>query len=98
MRTNTIAAWEFDREIGAGLATRTALDQLEPPDLEVVLLATRGDVITVQVIDGSPSDTDSVLYLADRGLYEILRTEAWPPVQQGGSPRVLLTLKAWPSV
>ncbi len=93
----TIAVWEFDRELGAELATTTALDQLEPPDLEVVLLATRGDAITVQVVDGSVSDSDSLLYVAGRGLYEVLRSEAWPPLQPGGPPRVLLTLKAWPS-
>ena len=93
----TLAVWEFDREIGVDLATRTALDQLEPPDLEVVLLAVRGDAITVQVVEGAVSDTDSVLYVAGRGLYEVLRSEAWPPVNPDGSPRVLLTLKAWPS-
>jgi hypothetical protein len=92
----TIAVWEFDREIGVELATRAALDQLEPPDLEVVLLATRGDAITVQVVEGSVSDSDSVLYVAGRGLYEVLRSEAWPPVEPEGPPRVLLTLKSWP--
>src|SRR5512141_2301378 len=93
----TLAVWEFDREIGVELATQTALDQLEPPDLEVVLLAERRDAITVQIVEGVVSDSDSVLYVAGRGLYEVLRSEAWPPVVEGGGPRVLLTLKAWPN-
>ncbi len=91
----TLHVWEFDREVAPGVAGKVSLDQLEPPDLEVVLLAIRGDVITVQVIDGSVCDPGSVLYVARRGLYEILRSEEWPP-REGGAPRVLLTLRTWP--
>ncbi len=91
----TLHVWEFDREVAPRVAAKVALDQLEPPDLEVVLLASRGDVMTVQVVDGVVSDAESVLYVAYRGLYEILRSEEWPP-REGGAPRVLLTLRAWP--
>ncbi len=91
----TLSVWEFDRELAPGLAARVAPDQLEPPDLEVVLLARRGDVITVQVVEGAVSDPESVLFFPSRGLYEILRVEEWPPVGDGGR-RVLLALRAWP--
>jgi hypothetical protein len=95
--TEPLHAWEFDRDIGLEVAARVALDQLEPPDLELVLIATRGDVITVQIVEGTLADPASALYVASRGLYEILRTELWPPVTAGGEPRVLLTLRAWPN-
>ena len=98
MNTEPLHAWEFERDIGLEIVTRVALDQLEPPDLEVVLIATRGDVITVQIVEGALADPKSVIYVAGRGLYEILRSEQWPPVAAGGAPRVLLTLRAWPNV
>ena len=98
MIAEPLHAWEFDRAIGADVAAHAALDQLEPPDLEVVIVAARGDVITVQIIEGMLSDVASVLFVAGRGLHEILRTEQWPPLAAGGAPRVLLTLRAWPNV
>jgi hypothetical protein len=92
----TLSVWELEREVAPDIAARVALEKLEPPDIEVVLLSTRGDVITVQVVDGSLSDPESVLYVARRGLYELVRSEEWPAVE-GGGPRVLLTLRAWPN-
>ena len=94
--SETLGAWEFDKGIAVDVVAGVALDQLAVPDLEVVLIATRGDVITVQVVDGAVSDPKSVLYVARRGLYEIVRDETWPALA-GGAPRVLLTLRAWPN-
>jgi len=93
----TLKAWTFDRAVAPDVAARMALDRLEVADLEVVLLSTHGDVIAVQVVEGGMSDPDDVLYVAGRGLYEVVRTEVWPPATAGGSSRTLLTLKAWPS-
>jgi hypothetical protein len=93
----TLKVWTFDRDVGPDVAARVALDQLEIPDLEVVLVSERRDVITVQVVEGAVSDVSDVLYVSDRGLYEVLRSETWPPIAVGDAPRVLLTLKAWPS-
>jgi len=93
----TLKVWKFDRDVAPDLAARVALDQLGVADLEVVLLSTRGDVITVQVVDGDMNDADEVLYVSGRGLYEVVRNESWPPATDGAPPRVLLTLKAWPS-
>ncbi len=97
MLNDALKVWTFDRGVGPDIATRVALDQLEVPDLEVVLVSMRGDVITVQVVEGALSDAGDVLYVAGRGLYELVRSEAWPPATAEGAPRVLLTLKAWPS-
>jgi hypothetical protein len=94
--SETLDAWEFDREVAPQLAAGAQLDQLAPADLEVVQISSRGDVITVQVVEGAVLDPASVLYVARRGLFEILRLEAWPPLA-GGDARVLLTLKAWPA-
>jgi hypothetical protein len=93
----TLKVWTFDRDVGPDVAARVALEQLEVPDLEVVLVSARGDVVTVQVVDGVVSDPADVMYVSGRGLYEVLRSEAWPPAAPGDAPRVLLTLKAWPS-
>ncbi len=95
MLRETLGVWEFDKELAPALAARVALDQLEPPDIEVLLLSSRGDVITVQVVEGAVSDPATVFYVQRRGLYELVRAEEWPPVS-GAQPRVLLTLRAWP--
>lgn len=97
MLNETLKVWTFDRDVGPDVAARVALDQLEIPDLEVVLVSARRDVITVQVVDGGVSDAADVLYVSGRGLYEVLRSETWPPAAAGDDPRVLLTLKAWPN-
>lgn len=94
---DTLKVWTFNRDVAPDIATRVALDQLEVADLEVVLLSTRRDVITVQVVEGEMSNPDEVLYVSGRGLYELVRKEGWPPATAGAPPRVLLTLKAWPN-
>jgi len=94
----TLKVWIFDRDVSPDIAAQAALDQLEIPDLEVVLLSVRGDVIAVQIVDGAvPDATADILCVSGRGLYEVLRRETWPPAAAGDAPRVLLTLKAWPS-
>lgn len=91
-----LQAWGFDREILHELAMDTALHEVEPPDLELVLVANRGDYITVQVLKGEPPLPDGSVYVAKRGLYEILRAEKWPALAGAVAPRVLLTLRAFP--
>ena len=69
---------------------------MEPPDLELVLAANRGDHITVQVLGGEPPLPDGFVYVAKRGLYEIRRAEKWPALPGTDAPRILLTLRAFP--
>jgi hypothetical protein len=94
---DTVSVWEFDRDVDLRVAARVALEQLDAPDLEAVLLSTRGDVITLEVLEGAVTDPESVLYVARRGLYEVARMEQWRPLAHGDEPRVRLTLRARPS-
>jgi hypothetical protein len=91
-----VKAWGFERDIPYQLAIDAALHQVEPPDLGLVLIANRGDHITVQVLEGNPPLPDGFVYVDKRGLYEIVRAERWPAVQVGRAPRLLLTLRAYP--
>jgi hypothetical protein len=71
------------------------LDRLEEPQLEVEVLSSRGDHLTVQVVKGAIEDPTAILYVERRGEFEIVRVEPWPAAS--GPPRVLLTLRAWPA-
>jgi hypothetical protein len=94
---DVIGLWEFDRDVDVAVAARVAIEQLEAPDLEALLISTEGDVITLRVLEGTISDPESVLYVARRGLYAIARAEERPS-SVGAAPRMLLTLRAWPDV
>jgi hypothetical protein len=86
-------AWILDGEaLDLGAVASAAQDgALGEPDLQLALLSSTLDTITVQVVDGvGPVDAASLLYVSGRGAYDLLRLEAWP------GPRVLLTLAAWP--
>ncbi len=86
-------SWVFDRDrVDFGAVVRASQDgDMGPPGLQLSLLSSTGDTITVQVVDGIiPLDPDAVFYVQGRGTYEMLRRECWP----GG--RTLLTLAAWP--
>ena len=64
--------------------------ELKPP-LQLRLVSSTGDRMTVQVVKGrAPVVPDALLYVRGRGAYELLRREAWP------HERVQLTLAAWP--
>ncbi len=52
LKDERLAAWGFERDIPHDLAIDAALHEVEPPDLLFVLVANRGDHITVQVLEG----------------------------------------------
>jgi hypothetical protein len=87
----TVGLWEYPRDDAGALrdAARVALDRLFPPDLEGVLVPARADNVTVQVVRGEIESAQSILYVQNRGMQEILRVERWP------GPSTLLVLKAW---
>jgi hypothetical protein len=87
-----LSVWEFERGVDPGLAARTAMDDPRHPDLRVLLTFSGGDMITVRVLDGAPSDPDALLYVQGCGLFEIERIEEWPPPEGSVRPRTLLTL------
>ena len=64
------------------------------PQLEVEVLSSRGDHLTVQVVRGVLEDPTAILHVEQRGDFELVRVERWPAA--AGPPRVLLTLRAWP--
>jgi hypothetical protein len=66
-----LGVWEFDREVDLRHATICALDQVEPPDMQVVIVRSTGDTVTVRVLDGHLADPESLLYVEHRGLFEI---------------------------
>jgi hypothetical protein len=88
-----LSAWEFDRDVEASVADQVVREHADAPDLEVLHLSTAGDRLTVQVVEGAVRDPRSLLFLEARGLHEILRLEAWPPLAPGGEARVLVTLR-----
>jgi hypothetical protein len=93
-----LSAWEFPRSTPlaemvfvAREAVAVAPGELKPPDLQLWLLSSTGDTITVRVLRGTvPVDPSALLYVRGRGAYEVLRSEVWP------KQRVRLTLAAWP--
>lgn len=88
---SVLLAWEYPRGTDVGEMAEVALDEEPPPDLLARLLSSRGDAITVQVVDGvSPVNPEALIYVQGEGVFELLRREPWP----GG--RTLLVLGAWP--
>lgn len=92
-----VGVWLYERDDDESRrgAAIVAMERLEEPQLEVEVLATRGDHVTVQVVRGALEDPTAILYVERRGEYELVRVERWPAAS--GPPRVLLTLRAWPS-
>jgi hypothetical protein len=89
----TIGLWEYPRDNDDGLraAARVALDRLIEPDMDAVMVSARADHVTVQIVRGKLEHPRSILYVEQRGTFEIIRTELWP------GARALLVLRAWPS-
>jgi hypothetical protein len=84
--------WEFPESFDLGSITIIAQDQRTPADARAKLVSSRGDIITVQLVDGRLTEhVDLRVYVRGRGAFEVLRREVWP----GG--RVLVTLSAWPA-
>jgi hypothetical protein len=97
MHVTSVEAWEFDPSCELAEVVRLASERLAPPTFAGCLLATRGDALTVQVLEGSPSgDADSLYYVGGHGAFALARREEWPPVAGRREPRLLLTLRAYP--
>lgn len=92
-----VGVWLYDRddEESRRGAAIIAMDRLEEPQLEVEVLASRGDHLTVQLVKGTLHDPAAILYVERRGEFELVRVERWPA--SSGPPRVLLTLQAYPN-
>lgn len=94
---SVVEAWEFDPGCELSDVMRLAADRVAEPTFTGALLSTRGDVLTVQVLHGSPSaDPRSLFYLGGHGAFLLARLEAWPPLPGGTTKRLLATLAAYP--
>jgi hypothetical protein len=88
-----LSAWPVDRlALDVRLLVAAAQEgKLGKAQLQLRLVADRGDSVTVQVAEGTaPAEPGALLYIQGRGTFRQVRSERWP----GG--RVLLTLAAWP--
>lgn len=95
MDAKNIGVWEFDEDEDLAAVTARALDGQAAPTWRAALVASHGDVVTLQLEAGArPSSADSTrFYVERRGAFLRLRTEAWP--SEAGA-RTLVTLRAWP--
>jgi hypothetical protein len=96
---DTVDVWEFDLEDHPGAIATAVLDRLVEPQFRAAILSTTGDTVTLQVVDGAPTDkhADTVFYVEGRGSFVVHRREEWPPVTGGTQRRILLVLRGWPS-
>jgi hypothetical protein len=97
MDETAVPAWEFDPACDLGEVVRLAMEHLAPPSFVARVLSTRGDALTVQVIEGRPSeDPHSLYYVGGHGAFVLARREEWPPPPGSSRKRLLLTLLAFP--
>lgn len=97
MDERAVPAWEFDQTCDLAEVVRLAMEHLAPPSFVGRVLSTRGDALTVQVIEGSLSgDPRSLFYVGGHGAFVLARREEWPPPPGGERKRLLLTLLAFP--
>jgi hypothetical protein len=87
-----LPAWEFDADVDTDAAARLVEEFIDAPDAEVLLLASEGGVVTVQLLDGTIAGPQSLVYLEGR-LHDIIRTERWTFDGEGDEPLVVLTLR-----
>ncbi len=95
--SDTLALWEFPPEATSDEMDAIAQDRAQEPDAHGVLVSSRGDVITLQIVEGMVSGrSNSKFHIERRGGFEFLRREDWPAPAGGGTPRIMLTLRTWP--
>jgi len=93
----TVEAWEFDSSSDLADVAKVAMERLAPPTLLGHVLSARGDSLTLQVLDGEPTDDPRRLYyVRGHGAFVLARREEWPPARGGTRTRDLRTLLAFP--
>ncbi len=95
--TAVLEAWEFDASSDLAHVVKVAMERLAPPSFVGHLLSTRGDSVTLQILEGEATgDPRSLYYVSGHGAFVLARREEWPPVRGSTRKRVLLTLLAFP--
>ncbi len=98
MTAEPVVVWEAREGEGLEQLTLAAQDRTRDPAFRCVVLSSTGDTLGLQVLgDNMPSGDATVVYVAGRGAFELVRVERWPPPPGEKKPRVLLKLKAWPA-
>jgi hypothetical protein len=89
-----LPVWMVPRGVDLALLGRASLDEVEPPDLRVRIVARSDATLVAEVIEGvAPYDGDALMVVERRGAYEVLHRD----VRAGeGTPCVRLTLAPWP--
>lgn len=92
-----VEAWEFDSSSDLGDVVKIAMERLAPPSFVGRLLSTRGDSLTLQIVEGDPTeDPRALFYVRGHGAFVPARREEWPPAPGSVRRRVLLMLLAFP--
>jgi hypothetical protein len=87
-----VEVWELPRSFALDAMADVAGERLTEPDIRARVISSRGDFLTLQVIEGAWTEhARMLLYVREHGPFEVIRREAWP------LGRVLLTLRAWPT-
>jgi hypothetical protein len=87
--TQTIEAWKCDARSSARVAQ---LARTKAPNLRLQVVEDVSDVIMVEVAEGSFDAQERLLYLQDRGVFEIAATLRRQSV---GGMRLYLRLRTW---
>lgn len=96
---DVVNVWEAHRDEDTAELTRATQDGTREPSFRALIISSSGDTLGLQVVgDDLPGgDEDTILCVGDRGTFELVRVERWPPTAGTKKPRVLLKLKAWPA-
>lgn len=87
----TLEVWEFPEGFELDAIVAIVDDRLTPPDVRAHLVSERGDVLTLQLVEGKLTPHVRMpVYVRGRGAFDVVRREHWP------RGRVLLTLRARP--
>ena len=86
--------WQFEPNVGREVAEQIALERRDDPDLHVVVLSAGVGWVRALVISGTPG-LGSLVYLRDRGLFEVTRCDGH--VDRQGEVRVVAMLTTLPS-
>ncbi len=90
-RTPLLEAWQFTRGIDVHSARRVAAEHGAHGDVRIAILTTGPGWIRAEVVGGAPRP-GSLLFLPDRGLFEVTRRDVWTTAKDT-SERVLVLLR-----
>jgi predicted N-acetyltransferase YhbS len=91
MNTAPIGAWAFLEDHDLAALARMVQSPWLAPDLGLRVVTSADDMVVAEVLfDEVPVRSGTLLYLEDRGPFEVLDVDRWP------SGRVMLALVRWP--